>query len=162
MCAWHVPAYAEAQCCFKSFALRSCQCGRKTRYGLEFWSLDLPSARVIFLGRVPALEIMMNLLVIFESIVCPDGTCQGDFQAWMALSKASMNVANIDYFINLQAHYNKFFLNAGLSKLSGCFLGGIDMNGIIEPHLLCHITMVNVNNINNLKNLWSENADQFL
>ena len=28
ICAWHVPAYAKAQCCFKSFALRSCQCGR--------------------------------------------------------------------------------------------------------------------------------------
>ena len=55
MCAWHVTAYAEAQCCFKSFTLRSCQCGRKTRYGLEFWSLGLPSAPVNFLGRVPAL-----------------------------------------------------------------------------------------------------------
>ena len=50
-----MPVYTEAQCCFKSLALRSCQCGRKTRYGLEFWSLDLPSARVNFLGRVPAL-----------------------------------------------------------------------------------------------------------
>ena len=30
MCAWHMPAYAEdgeEQYCFKSFALRSCQCG---------------------------------------------------------------------------------------------------------------------------------------
>ena len=50
-----MPVYAEAQCCFKSFALRSCQCGRKTPYGPEFWSLDLPSARVNFLSRVPAL-----------------------------------------------------------------------------------------------------------
>ena len=49
--------YTEAQCCFKSLALRSCQCGRKTRYGLEFWSLDLPSAPVNFQGRVPALLI---------------------------------------------------------------------------------------------------------
>ena len=57
MWAWHVPVYAKAQCCFKSFALRSCQCGRKTRYGLEFWSLDLLSARVNFLGRVPALVL---------------------------------------------------------------------------------------------------------
>ena len=56
MCARrHVPAHAEAQCCFKSFALRSCQCSSKTRYGLEFWSLDLASARVHFLGRIPAL-----------------------------------------------------------------------------------------------------------
>ena len=38
MCARHVPAHAEAQC------------------GLEFWSLDLASARVHFLGRVPALD----------------------------------------------------------------------------------------------------------
>ena len=44
-CAWHEPAYAEAKCYFKSFALRSCQ----------FWSLDLLNARVHFLGRVPAL-----------------------------------------------------------------------------------------------------------
>ena len=29
MSAWHVPTYAEAQCCYKSFALRSF--GRKTR-----------------------------------------------------------------------------------------------------------------------------------
>ena len=51
MCARHLPAHAEAQCCFKSFALRSCQCGRKTQYGLEFWSLDLASAGVHFLGE---------------------------------------------------------------------------------------------------------------
>ena len=55
MCAWHVPAHANVQCCLKSFALRLCHCGQKTRYGLEFWSLDLPSARVRFFGRVPAL-----------------------------------------------------------------------------------------------------------
>ena len=54
--AWHVPVYTEAQCCFKSLALRSCQCGRKTRYELEFWSLRFADgARVNFLGRVPAL-----------------------------------------------------------------------------------------------------------
>ena len=28
MCVWHVPAYAAAQLCFKSSALRSRQCGR--------------------------------------------------------------------------------------------------------------------------------------
>ena len=43
------------QCSFKSFALRSCQCGLKTRYWLKFWVLDLPSSRVNFLGGVPAL-----------------------------------------------------------------------------------------------------------
>ena len=55
MYAWHMPAHARVQCSFKSFALRSCQCGRKTLYGLEFWSLDLPSARVGVWDRVPAL-----------------------------------------------------------------------------------------------------------
>ena len=48
-----MPVYTEAQCCFL-------QCGRKTRYGLEFWSLDLPSARVNFLGRVPALSSIFS------------------------------------------------------------------------------------------------------
>ena len=62
MCAWYVPAYAVAQCCFKSFALRSCQCGRKTRYGLEFWSLDLPSARVpaLLVSIVPVYVILRS------------------------------------------------------------------------------------------------------
>ena len=69
MWAWHVPVYAEAQCCFKSFALRSCQCGRKTRYGLEFWSLDLLSARVNFLGRVPAL-LAKTLLATTVCFIC--------------------------------------------------------------------------------------------
>ena len=32
MCAWHVPAYAAAQFCIKSSALRSRQRSRKTRY----------------------------------------------------------------------------------------------------------------------------------
>ena len=44
-----VPAYAEAQCCFKSCASRSCQCSRKPLYGLKFWSLDLP---IVCLTRV--------------------------------------------------------------------------------------------------------------
>ena len=61
-------ACAEAQFCFKSFASRSYQCGRKTRYGLEFWSLDLPSAQVNFLGRVPALiPEYLDLFVFSES-----------------------------------------------------------------------------------------------
>ena len=46
-----VPAYAEAQCCFKSFALRSYQCGRKTWYWLKFWLLDLPSVEFIFWAK---------------------------------------------------------------------------------------------------------------
>ena len=51
LCALHAPV---AQFCFKSFALRSFQCGRKTRYLLDFWSLDLPSARVHFYGPSPS------------------------------------------------------------------------------------------------------------
>ena len=64
MCAWHVPAYAEAQCCFKSFALISCKCGRKNRFWLEFWSLDLLSAQVHFLGRVLALLFWYYAILI--------------------------------------------------------------------------------------------------
>ena len=48
MCVWHVPAYAVAQLCFKLSALRSRQCGCKTQYWLEFWSLDLPSSSSCF------------------------------------------------------------------------------------------------------------------
>ena len=50
-----------AQCGFKSFALRSNQCGQKTQYGLEFWSLDLPNAQVCVWGRVTALQSASEL-----------------------------------------------------------------------------------------------------
>ena len=77
-----VPAYAEAQYCFKSFALRSCQCSRKTLYGLKVWSLDLPSAQVYFLGRVPALSVTVHYVCSFI-LISSFLIYQGNLRSWL-------------------------------------------------------------------------------
>ena len=61
-----VPAYAAVQFCFKSSALISCQCGRKTQYWLEFWSLDLPSAQVHVFGPSPSTTVRRDFFDQFK------------------------------------------------------------------------------------------------
>ena len=88
MCVRHVPAHAQAQCCFKSFTLRSCQCDRKTRYGLEFWSLDLACTQVF--GRVPALSVVLiNLNFQFNLV-------QFDSPLILRLTGRNFGIASLD------------------------------------------------------------------